>query len=205
MALPTSGTIRISNIRDEFGGTGARALSSYKRGGGLVPNHEQNANIPTTNSNIALSKFYGTSKNFEITMTGSGSISTSNAIGYTGPGGAVSVSGTQIGKFPSNLTTVIFAQFFDFYSTTVVAITPITIYEFSVFSVSGNNTGTWWSSIEFRGITWQRTVFDNPNGVYVSSIDQTRWSFGRPEENFQPVFHPQTFNYSNQPWKLNIT
>lgn len=37
MALQTSGTISINNLRIEFGDTGASSLSEFYRGGGLVP------------------------------------------------------------------------------------------------------------------------------------------------------------------------
>jgi hypothetical protein len=37
MALQTSGTISINNLRTEFGDTGTSSLSEFYRGGGLVP------------------------------------------------------------------------------------------------------------------------------------------------------------------------
>ena len=37
MALPTSGTISIANLRSEFGDSGSSSLSEFYRGGGLVP------------------------------------------------------------------------------------------------------------------------------------------------------------------------
>lgn len=59
MPLPTSGTITIANIADEFGGTVPHNLSEYYRGGGLVPNISANTSIPTSGT-ISLSNFYGT-------------------------------------------------------------------------------------------------------------------------------------------------
>ena len=37
MALPTSGTISINDLRAEFGDSGSSSLSEFYRGGGLVP------------------------------------------------------------------------------------------------------------------------------------------------------------------------
>ena len=38
MALPTSGTISLSQIQSFFGGTNPTSVSEYNKGGGLVPN-----------------------------------------------------------------------------------------------------------------------------------------------------------------------
>lgn len=58
MALPTSGPISASMIRAEFEQTGAMSLSSYYRGGGIVPDIPQNLNVPTFGT-ISYSNFYG--------------------------------------------------------------------------------------------------------------------------------------------------
>ena len=67
MTIVTSGAISLGNaagtnrsISGEFGGATPHSMSEYRRGGGLVPNGPpQNNNIPTTNSNISFSNFYG--------------------------------------------------------------------------------------------------------------------------------------------------
>lgn len=59
MALPTSGNISLLDIKGEFGGTGA--LTSYYRGGGLVPNTAANAGVPTSGT-ISVRDFLGASK-----------------------------------------------------------------------------------------------------------------------------------------------
>ena len=77
MAILTSGQISIGttagtdrSITGEFGGTEPHALSEYKRGGTFVPDGPtQNANIPTTNSDIAMSDFYGSLAATPITVT----------------------------------------------------------------------------------------------------------------------------------------
>lgn len=58
MALPTSGPIYLSQIKAEFGGDGR--LTSYYRGGGLVPNTPANAAVPTSGT-IRVTNFYGAS------------------------------------------------------------------------------------------------------------------------------------------------
>ena len=58
MALQTSGTISIGDLRTEFGDTGSSSLSEFYRGGSLVPNTPTNAAVPTSGT-IQLSNFYG--------------------------------------------------------------------------------------------------------------------------------------------------
>ena len=58
MALPSSGTISMSMIAAEFGGSAPHALSEYYRGGGLVPNTPANSAVPTSGT-IKLTDFYG--------------------------------------------------------------------------------------------------------------------------------------------------
>lgn len=77
MAILTSGQISIGttagtdrSITGEFGGTSPHALSEYKRGGTFVPNGPtENADIPTTNNNIAMSDFYGSIAATPISIT----------------------------------------------------------------------------------------------------------------------------------------
>lgn len=60
MALQTSGTISIGDLRNEFGDTGSSSLSEFYRGGSLVPDTATNAGVPTSGT-ISLSYFYGAS------------------------------------------------------------------------------------------------------------------------------------------------
>ena len=60
MAVKSSGSLSLNtDIAGEFGGSTPHSLSEYKRGGSLVPNVTANNSIPTTNSNIQFSDFYG--------------------------------------------------------------------------------------------------------------------------------------------------
>lgn len=63
MALPSSGTITLDMIRNEFGGSNPISLSQYYRGGGRVPDIAQNAAIPTSGA-ISFSNFYGATNAF---------------------------------------------------------------------------------------------------------------------------------------------
>lgn len=61
MAVKSSGNLSFNtDIVGEFGGSAPHSLSEYKRGGSLVPTGpSENSSIPTTNSNIQFSDFYG--------------------------------------------------------------------------------------------------------------------------------------------------
>jgi len=58
MALPGSGTIKLSDIKTEF--SGGNNLTSYYRNGSYVPDYAQNSGVPTSGS-ISLTDFYGAS------------------------------------------------------------------------------------------------------------------------------------------------
>jgi len=58
MALPGSGTIKLSDIKTEF--SGGNNLTNYYRNGTYVPDYPQNSGVPTSGS-ISLTDFYGAS------------------------------------------------------------------------------------------------------------------------------------------------
>lgn len=66
MALPSSGTISLSDIQTEFGGTNPISMSEYYRGGSFVT--DNNTDIPTSGT-IAFDDFYGGVKQFIHTIT----------------------------------------------------------------------------------------------------------------------------------------
>jgi hypothetical protein len=68
MPIPASGTLSITQIQTEFGGTNPISLSEYYRGGSFVPNSAINAAIPTSGA-ISLNNFYGSSKRSPIAFT----------------------------------------------------------------------------------------------------------------------------------------
>lgn len=70
MALPSSGPISLSQIRDEFGQSNPVSMSQYYRNGGVVPNAPQNSNIPTSGS-ISMDDFYGATNSVTATVSSS--------------------------------------------------------------------------------------------------------------------------------------
>ncbi len=60
MTIVSSGSISINSLVGEYGGSTPHSLSEYYRGGSLVANHSNNANVPTSGT-IQLDDFYGAS------------------------------------------------------------------------------------------------------------------------------------------------
>jgi hypothetical protein len=100
MALQTSGTITLNDIRDEFGGFNPVRLSDYYRGGRLVPNLFNNSGVPSSGT-IKISDFYGASAVTTETLSVSPSSNDvpSNATTYT-----VQVSSNTSWTFSSNVS-----------------------------------------------------------------------------------------------------
>ena len=68
MTLPASGAISINSLVGEYGGSAPHSLSEYYKGGSLVANHSNNANVPTSGT-ISLSNFHGQSNTSPIDNT----------------------------------------------------------------------------------------------------------------------------------------
>lgn len=66
MALPSSGTLRLSQIQTEFGGSNPISMSEYYRGGPYVTTN--NTGVPTSGA-IRIGNFYGAVKQFSLTIT----------------------------------------------------------------------------------------------------------------------------------------
>lgn len=82
MALPSSGTLKISDIAAEFGGSAPHALSEYYRGGGRVPDVSQNNGVPTSGA-ISISDFYGATNYVPLSILGSTTWTTTNTSSTT--------------------------------------------------------------------------------------------------------------------------
>jgi len=78
MALPSSGTISISQIVTEFGGSAPHSLSEYYRNGGLVSSN--NTSVPTSGT-ISMSNFYGAVNEIGITQGSATNINLSTVFG----------------------------------------------------------------------------------------------------------------------------
>lgn len=87
MTLPSSGSISMQDIVNEFGGSPVHSLDEYYRGGALVPNIAQNNSIPTAGQ-ISLDDFYG---------AGSGPVSVTVDVTVGRGPGAVATDGIDIG------------------------------------------------------------------------------------------------------------
>jgi hypothetical protein len=62
MTLPASGTISLSDIQTEFGGSNPIGLNEYYKGGSYVTTNDYAPNVPASGV-IALSNFYNSKKN----------------------------------------------------------------------------------------------------------------------------------------------
>jgi len=82
MALVSSGQIKFSQIQAEFGGSHPISISEYKRNGTYVYNLGANSDIPTTNSDIQISDFYGAKKCYDA----GGSTLYTHSSGYSSVG-----------------------------------------------------------------------------------------------------------------------
>ena len=68
MAIPTSGTISLTDIQAEFGGSNPLSLKMYYKGGTYVLSTDYAPNVPTSGK-ISLSDFYGAKKTTLTTIT----------------------------------------------------------------------------------------------------------------------------------------
>ena len=85
MTLPSSGAISINSLVGEYGGSAPHSMSEYYRGGGLVANHSNNGNVPTSGT-ISLSNFYGQNNTAPVDNT------------YTINGGGPATRGVILGS-----------------------------------------------------------------------------------------------------------
>lgn len=89
MPLPTSGSLSLSSVQTEFGGSAPTALSEYYRGGSNVPS--ESSGIPTSGV-IAFSDFRGASNVVSMTyeIIGAGGEGAGGFAGGTGSAGSAS-------------------------------------------------------------------------------------------------------------------
>ena len=148
MTLQSSGTISINDLVGEYGSTGSyRALSHYYKGGGLVANHSNNANVPTSGT-IDLADFYGQS-NTSPTPTVHNYSMTCATVGVLTIGAGISGNSNGHGAYGSispNPQSTAFASgwnptIMEFSSTTVKASSTI------VLEISGSHANSGWTSI----------------------------------------------------------
>jgi len=66
MTIVSSGVISINSLVGEYGGSSPHSMSEYYKGGGLVGNHTNNPNVPTSGT-ISLSNFYSANNTPPVT------------------------------------------------------------------------------------------------------------------------------------------
>ena len=158
MTIVSSGAISINSLVGEYGGSAPHSMSEYYRGGGLVLDHSNNANVPTSGT-IDLADFYGanntspapTSYTYSMT-TGQNSLLVTN-------NGFDSTAAVPFGSLGSNPQSAAFSSGF-------------------------NPTWTAVSTLDLKGVTFSliaSTTMANsgwtnivvPNGIINNGSDQT--------------------------------
>lgn len=198
MTINYTGSVSFTKIRNEFAGySGSVKLSNYRIGGGFTANHENNAAIPTSNSNLALSKWWKSDKDFEsnagMGYTGSATWTTGNQIVDNGTTTGLPWPDDNYQGFITNIdllgVTIGTVGVIDNVGTSKSTTTQTPIEEvydayfgiggtgLTTFAVTGNYTGTWWDSITSNSRTLLRSTTDIPNGTYDSGANKTWWSW----------------------------
>ena len=161
MTIVSSGAISINSLVGEYGGSAPHAMNEYYRGGGLVANHSNNGNVPTSGV-IQLDDFYGANN----TSPAPTSYSYGITLGTTGTGSSGFLSGAGgYGSLSNNPQSTAFAGGFNptiKELSTNTSVTKAGQNSYSFFlRVNGNLSNSGWTSI---------TV---PSGITNSSSDQT--------------------------------
>lgn len=170
MTLPSSGTLSLSSIQGEFGGSNPISMSEYYRNGPLVPSYPANTGIPTSGT-ISINQFYGATNTAPANTTFAGT-----AGQYTSGGKApttetgIRVYAPAIGSFSDS--SVILSG--PTYTIRTIYTSSNFVITMSFFGVQGNvgsvanrtvsGTGTF-STQTFAGPVW-----DSPNNVTRSSV-----------------------------------
>ena len=181
MPLQSSGAISLSNIASEMGGSTPHSLSEYYKGGGLVGNHANNPNVPTSGT-ISFSNFYGANNTSPVvantaTMT-AGTYAVPNdkygqtLTGYNSSGiianyGSAS-DNTMDDSSGNSITVKTLARSYN------------TIAIFGHFRCDGNFSGqTFSSAFGYTGVKWGGTKvlaeISAQTGSYDSSRNLTFW------------------------------
>ena len=193
MTLPASGTISINSLVGEYGSTGsARQLSHYYKGGGLVANHSNNANVPTSGT-ISLSDFHGQSNTSplptsysytlvqgDVSMTDSGFIAANS----------VSHGGTAFGSLSNNPQSTAFSNGFN--PTITAWFSQLTsgkggVNNNLIFEVSGVYANSGWTSITMgaAGLTVATDqTLQRSAAIHANFGQSTRWRFQNTSFSF---------------------
>lgn len=198
MTLPTT-NLSFSALQTEFGGSNPISLGEYRRGGPYVPSGTTSAygTIPTSNSNINIGVFRGTSAFAGITVTtGSDQYSVSGGKGteyyYTAFSGYSSTALTTqyvdnlgnyapFGSYTGLLFSNAVAYCYYYVTTYEVSPTEYTIY----IQVTGNHTGQ-----AYAAQIDSSTVTNYKYGSYNSGGNYTSWQWRSAGGDMVPSSSP---------------
>ena len=195
MTIVSSGAISINSLVSEYGGSAPHSLSEYYRGGGLVANHSNNGNVPTSGT-ISLSNFYGQNNTSPSNFTCAGTLGTFypsiNKYNAT-RNGATGTSGNFSSHVPYPQGTITDATF-----TNSSGNTTYTLIEFysnidtifpndsqAIIRLSGNYSGqtfavaTGYTNMVVNGVSKSlstNVVGSAVTGSYDSSSNTTSWN-----------------------------
>ena len=95
MAIPSSGSLALSTIQTEFGGSNPISMSEYYAGGSNVPSGTtgDSGSIPSSGA-VAVSQFYGASNRVAVALTISSTTQNYNI--YNNRGGTYSAGSTDV-------------------------------------------------------------------------------------------------------------
>ena len=191
MTIVSSGAISINSLVGEYGGSAPHAMNEYYRGGGLVANHSNNANVPTSGT-IQLDDFYGanntspapTSYSYSMTV-GSGGTGVRGFFSGTSGGGSLSPN-PQSTAFSSGFNPTI-DQWSSVFTTTKAGTVTFTLFLVALGHIA--NSG-WTSFTVPSGISSTGSAFTiNRSSMSHSQISpggvaKTQWQISGQSAGF---------------------
>lgn len=178
MTIVSSGAISINSLVGEYGGSTPHSMNEYYRGGSLVLNHSNNANVPTSGT-IQLDDFYGQSNTQPFDASISGTAGTDTTAGGKNFG-----STTHNGVNTNNVTFLIgspstFGSWSDQTITNTSGGTSFTVRDFhtntqgTAVSVEINIDGDHSSSSSLSALTGWRYIKIGSTTYFDSNDTQT--------------------------------
>tara|TARA_B100002019_G_scaffold292144_1_gene314360 strand:+ start:2080 stop:2694 length:615 start_codon:yes stop_codon:yes gene_type:complete len=185
MTLQSSGAISINDLVGEYGGSAPHSLSEYYKGGGLVGNHSNNPNVPTSGT-ISLNNFYGANNTAPVTTDNIVAITLTGS--YTVPG--AKFGNVHYGVSPPHIGSFTDSSFTNFAGTATYTMTALyqdvgSILANSFVRVTGNFNGvTWASAFGYSNMNFSSggTTYITlggaiaVNGIYNSGTNTTVWN-----------------------------
>ena len=185
MTLQSSGAISINDLVGEYGGSAPHSLSEYYKGGGLVGNHSNNPNVPTSGT-ISLSNFYGANNTAPVVTDNQVTVNFTGQ--YNVPG--AKFGNQYYGVNPPLLGNFSDASFTNSAGTATYTMTKIyhdftTIVSNSIVRVTGNFAGqTWASAFGYSNMHFSSggTTYVTLGGAiqvvgtYLASSNETHWN-----------------------------